>query len=601
VDIISLLPESLANQIAAGEVVQRPASVVKELLENSVDAGATRIQLIVKDAGKTLVQVTDNGKGMSENDARLCFERHATSKIKKADDLFAIFTKGFRGEALASIASIAQVEMYTRRHESPMGTITDIAGSKVKSHSPHACPEGTTFKVKNLFFNVPARRYFLKSDPVEFRHILDEFHRVALTHPEVHFELMHQDQEYLKLPVAPLRQRLVHVFGARYNEWLVPVEESTEIVNVSGYIGKTEAVKKTRGDQYLFVNHRFVKHAYIHHAVQNAFEALLPHGHHPFYCLYLDINPSEIDINIHPTKTEVKFLDERAIYAIVHAAVKRSIGKFQLSPSIDFNQENALPFVHIPSGEIPPPPQITVNPGYNPFENDKGYSSKPHVVENWMERKSSVHPSWESLYEIQRQATPEPLFPMQSVEMKFTQLLNGLILCDRGTDILIIHAQRAQERILHEAQKTSGTAAKVNAQLLLDHQTITVLPNDAALMEEIRDELIDAGYKWQTNDEKHTYLISIPAGMTPQEADLLLSGVLDELRQEQGLILTSVADKVRQKLSRSVPISSQKRFTPTEMEHLIQKLMQCTIPNKTPKGEVIFTRISHSEMEAMFQ
>ncbi|MFM7104952.1 MAG: DNA mismatch repair endonuclease MutL, partial [Flavobacteriales bacterium] len=244
-DIISLLPESLANQIAAGEVVQRPASVVKELLENSVDAGATRIQLIVKDAGKTLVQVTDNGKGMSENDARMCFERHATSKIKKVDDLFAIHTKGFRGEALASIASIAQVEMYTRSQASAMGTITDISGSKVKSHTPHACPEGTTFKVKNLFFNVPARRYFLKSDPVEFRHILEELHRVALTHPEIHFELIHQEQEYLKLPVAPLRQRLVHVFGARYNEWLVPVEESTEIVTVTGFIGKTDAAKKT--------------------------------------------------------------------------------------------------------------------------------------------------------------------------------------------------------------------------------------------------------------------------------------------------------------------------------------------------------------------
>ena len=599
-DIISLLPESLANQIAAGEVVQRPASVVKELLENSVDAGATRIQLIVKDAGKTLVQVTDNGKGMSENDARLCFERHATSKIKKADDLFAIVTKGFRGEALASIASIAQVEMYTRMQDSPMGTITDIAGSKVKSHAPHACHEGTTFKVKNLFFNVPARRYFLKSDPVEFRHILDEFHRVALTHPEIHFELIHQDQEYLKLPVGTLRQRLVHVFGARYNEWLVPVEESTEIVAVSGFIGKTDAAKKTRGDQYLFVNHRFVKHAYLHHAVQNAFEALLPHGHHPFYALYLEINPSEIDINIHPTKTEVKFQDERAIYAIVHAAVKRSIGKFQLSPSIDFNQENALPFVHIPSGEIPPAPKITVNPGYNPFQTDKAYSSKLHAVENWMERKSSAHPSWESLYEIQRQSSPTPLIPTLPEEMKFTQLLNGLILCDRCTDILLIDAQRAQERILQEEQK-SVAATKLNAQLLIDHHAIPVLPNDAALMEEIREELIDAGYDWQTDDQKHTHLISIPAGLSPQDADRLLSEVLDELRQEQGIILASVVDRVRQKLSKCVPSSRQKRFSPAEMEHLVQKLMQCSIPNKTPKGETIFVRISRTELEAMFQ
>lgn len=599
-DIISLLPESLANQIAAGEVVQRPASVVKELLENSVDAGASRIQLIVKDAGKTLVQVTDNGKGMSENDARMCFERHATSKIKKVDDLFSIHTKGFRGEALASIASIAQVEMYTRRQESPMGTITDISGSKVKSHAPHACPEGTTFKVKNLFFNVPARRYFLKSDPVEFRHILDEFHRVALTHPEIHFELIHQDQEYLKLPVAPLRQRLVHVFGARYNEWLVPVEESTEIVSVTGFIGKTDAAKKSRGDQYLFVNHRFIKHAYIHHAVQNAFEALLPHGHHPFYALYLEINPSEIDINIHPTKTEVKFLDERAIYAIVHAAVKRAIGKFQLSPSIDFNQENALPFVHIPAGEIPPAPKITVNPGYNPFENEKGYSSKPHVVENWMERKSSAHPSWESLYEIQRQASPEPLIPKPAEEMRFTQLLNGTILCDRGTDVLIIHPQRAQERIFHEEQKTD-TPSKINSQLLLGHHTLPVLPNDAALMEEIREELIDAGYDWQTDDQKNTHVISIPAGMSPQDADVLLSNVLDEVRQEHGIILTSVADRVRQKLARAIPHSKQKRFTNEEMEHLVQKLMQCTIPHKTPKGETIFVRMTQSEMEAMFQ
>ena len=598
-DIISLLPESLANQIAAGEVVQRPASVVKELLENSVDAGATRIQLIVKDAGKTLVQVTDNGKGMSENDARMCFERHATSKIKKIDDLFAIHTKGFRGEALASIASIAQVEMYTRQGHSEMGTCTDIAGSKVKSHMPHACSEGTTFKVKNLFFNVPARRYFLKSDPVEFRHILDEFHRVALTHPEIHFDLIHNAQDYLKLPSAPLRQRLVHVFGARFNEWLVPVDESTEIVTVTGFIGKTDAAKKTRGDQYLFVNHRFVKHAYIHHAVQNAFEALLPHGHHPFYALYLEINPAEIDINIHPTKTEVKFQDERAIYAIIHAAVKRAIGKFQLSPSIDFNQENALPFVHISSGEIPPAPKITVNPGYNPFGNDPHIHSKSHVVENWMERKSSVHPSWESLYEIQRHATQEALIPPQPEEMKFTQLMNGMILCDRGTDVLIIHPTRAQERIHHDSQKTNSVAG--HSQLLLEHLAIPIFPGDAALMEEIREELHEAGYNWHTDAQQQSQLISIPAGMSTQEADALLSEVLDELRQEQGVILTSVTERVRMKLKNASGITRQKKFSLPEMEHLIQQLMQCNIPDTTPKGDRIFVRITTAEMHAMFQ
>ncbi|HWV75246.1 MAG TPA: DNA mismatch repair endonuclease MutL, partial [Pseudosphingobacterium sp.] len=341
-DIIQLLPDAVANQIAAGEVVQRPASAVKELIENAIDAGADKIQLITRDAGKTLIQVIDNGCGMSVTDARLCFERHATSKIRKAEDLFAIRTMGFRGEAMASIAAIAHVELKTRKHEDELGTCIVIEGTQITSQEPVATAPGTSISIKNLFFNTPARRNFLKSNPVEMRHIIEEFQRVALAHPKIFFSLHSDGNEIFHLPAEGLKQRIIHIFGNNYNQRLVPVEESTTIINLHGFIGKPEYAKKTRGEQYFFVNNRFIKDPYLNHAVLNAYEEILPAESFPLYVLFIEIDPAQIDINVHPTKTEIKYQDEKSIYAIIRSAVKRSLGKYNITPSLDFNQETGF-------------------------------------------------------------------------------------------------------------------------------------------------------------------------------------------------------------------------------------------------------------------
>ncbi|MFM2200950.1 MAG: hypothetical protein RL040_150, partial [Bacteroidota bacterium] len=399
-DIIRLLPENVANQIAAGEVVQRPASVVKELLENAIDAGANSIKLFAKDAGKTLIQITDNGKGMSVTDARLCFERHATSKITRSEDLFHIQTKGFRGEALSSIASVAQVELRTRQEQEEVGTQVIIESSKVQSQEPVQCQTGTSFLVKNLFYNVPARRYFLKSDAIELRHMIDEFQRVALAHPEIEFQFTHNGAEVFMLPIGTMRQRIVHVFGSKYNEKLVPVEEHTDIVSVSGFISKPEMAKKTRGEQFFFINRRFIKNTYLNHAVTNAFQDLLPQGSFPMYLLYLEIDPAQIDINIHPTKTEIKFQDDRAIYAIVHAAVRRALGKFSIAPSIDFEQENSIPISPVRQNAAIQPPKIDINPNFNPFGKSTEPSNRSLNLRGWFDRKENSASGWQDLMEV---------------------------------------------------------------------------------------------------------------------------------------------------------------------------------------------------------
>src|SRR3569833_4306185 len=371
-DIIQLLPDSVANQIAAGEVVQRPASAVKELIENAIDAGADKIQLILKDAGKSLIQVIDNGCGMSLTDARMAFERHATSKKRKAEDLFAIRTMGFRGEAMASIAAISHVELKTRRHEDELGTCIIIEGSEVMSQQPCSVPTGTSICVKNLFYNTPARRNFLKSNPVEMRHIVDEFQRVALANPGIFFTMHHDGQEVYHLPATTLKQRIIHLFGNSYNQRLVPVEEDTSIIKLHGYVGKPEFARKTRGEQFFFVNNRFIKDAYLNHAVLTVFEELLPDDAYPLYVLFIDIDPSKIDINVHPTKTEIKYQDEKAIYAIIRSAVKRSLGRYNITPTLDFDQENSIGHLITPKPfEEIVAPAIAFNPDFNPFAAEK--------------------------------------------------------------------------------------------------------------------------------------------------------------------------------------------------------------------------------------
>ena len=374
-DIIQLLPDHVANQIAAGEVVQRPASVVKELLENAIDADATIIKLIVKDAGKTLIQVIDNGKGMSSTDARLSFERHATSKIRTANDLFQLHTKGFRGEALASIAAIAHVALKTKTEIDDVGHAIEIEGSKVISQNIIVTPKGTSVAVKNLFFNIPARRNFLKSNTVELRHVIDEFHRVALTHPSINFAMYNNGSETFNLPISNFRQRIVNIFGSKINEKLVPVTENTEVLKISGFVGKPEFARKTRSEQYFFVNNRFIKSAYLNHAIASAFEGLLKSGMHPSYFLHLEVDPQTIDINIHPTKTEIKFDDEHTLYALLRSAVKHSLGQFNIAPVLDFNRDPSLDTPYAYNKTPINTPKIEVDKSYNPFKAETSSKS----------------------------------------------------------------------------------------------------------------------------------------------------------------------------------------------------------------------------------
>ena len=431
-DIIQLLPDHVANQIAAGEVVQRPASVVKELLENAIDAEATHIQLLIKDAGKTLIQVSDDGKGMSETDARLCFERHATSKIKMAEDLFQLKTKGFRGEALASIAAIAHVDLKSKQEEQEVGTEIKINGTKVESQEPCVTPKGTVVSVKNLFFNIPARRNFLKSNAVETRHIIDEFQRVALAHPQIAFSLHHNGSEIFQLPSTNHRQRIVNIFGAKTNEKLVPVEEETEILNVQGFVGKPEFAKRTKGEQFFFVNDRFIKSPYLNHAVTAAFEGLLKEKTYPSYFLYLNIDPKRIDINIHPTKTEIKFDDEHALYAILRSAIKHSLGQFNVAPVLDFERDANLDTPYSYKEKQAEHPIVEVDRNFNPFESEMKFSSSSSTSAKTSSGKSNFQPSfskknegsWEALYTEFDSSKPEADF--SNVEFESEEVTGSL-------------------------------------------------------------------------------------------------------------------------------------------------------------------------------
>ncbi|MGB2153728.1 MAG: DNA mismatch repair endonuclease MutL, partial [Flavobacteriaceae bacterium] len=444
-DIITLLPDHVANQIAAGEAVQRPASVVKELLENAIDADSSHVQLIIKEGGKTLIQVIDDGKGMSITDARMAFERHATSKIKSASDLFELNSKGFRGEALASIAAVAHVEMLTRTSEDEIATQIKIVGSDVQEQEPIVAPKGTSIAVKNLFFNIPARRNFLKSNAVELRHIIDEFHRVALAHPQIAFTFFQGGNELFDLPATNLRRRISHIFGSKIDDKLVPIEESTSVSSVSGFVLKPIAAKRTRGHQFFFVNDRFIKSPFMHHAIMNAYEGLLAEGTVPGYFIFFNLDPKTIDINIHPTKTEVKFEDEQSLYAILRSCVKHSLGMFSVTPTLDFDRDPNLDTPYNQVNKQVGIPNLEVDSNFNPFKNP--------VAPRFSKPKEA---SWESLYvEVESQPTPT-LLEHESMEgksfdaVKLFQLMNRFIVSSIGSGLLIIDQQRAHERILYE-------------------------------------------------------------------------------------------------------------------------------------------------------
>lgn len=608
-DIIRLLPDSVANQIAAGEVIQRPASALKELLENAIDAGATSIKVIIKDAGKTLLQVIDNGCGMSENDARLCFERHATSKISKAEDLFSIRTMGFRGEALPSIAAIAQVEMKTKRVEDETGINIIIEGSDLKKQENCACADGTSIAVKNLFYNVPARRNFLKSNVAETKHIIDEFQRVALAHAEIAFSLFHDGNEVFSLKEGNMRQRIANVFGSNYNERLVPIEEETTILILSGFVGKPEYAKKTRGEQYFFVNSRFVKDGYLHHAVVNAFEEMLPKDCLPSYFIHIEIDPAKIDVNIHPTKTEIKFEDERSVYAIMKAAVKRSLGKFSITPTLDFEQETAFNIPLSKINQTPRPPVISVDKNYNPFEQEKrgDSASKP---------QRSLHKNeWKKLYEgledsAIAQRVPEhqrlnfsiPLIDVLEDlnEYCFSQLHFKYLLVQKHDELLIIDQQSAHERVLYEKYKTALNAKPLPSQQDLFPQAIEFTTEDFILLKEMEPEVRVMGFDIREFG-KNTFVVhGIPTGVEAGNLKRILEDIIEQFKHNVSSFRNDKTESIAKALSKSLSIKSGTNLTPKEIKQLVLDLFRCSNPEFTAYGKQIILRFTISEIEKKF-
>ena len=583
-DKIKLLSDALANQIAAGEVVQRPASVVKELLENSIDAGSTRITLIVKDSGKALIQVIDNGSGMSPADARMSFERHATSKIRESIDLFQIRTMGFRGEALASIAAVAQVELRSRREEDELGTLVRIEDSEVTEQDFISTPTGTSIAVKNLFYNVPARRKFLKSNPVEMKHIIEEFQRVALSHPEVQFVLFHNDIEILNLPPARLSKRITDTLDKSYRDQLAKCEIETDIVKVSGYVGKPQSAKKTRGDQYFIVNHRFIKSAYLHHAVVSAFESAIPEGTHPFYTLFLEINPENIDINIHPTKTEIKFDNEQAIYAVLRSAVKQSIGVYNLTPSIDFEADINL------TGFAPsPPPRQTPAGVYRSSE-----INKKDNLENW----EKMFDSFSSVVNTEAEPQQQVLFsskanrPDQRDETHILQVHNTYLLTQVKSGLMLIHQRHAFERVFYEKYLKEIQSSQANSQQLLFPKTVTLSALDHALSRDILEMIRSIGFSIE-DFGTHTYLINgVPAQFADEDEAVLFKSILESFKENENNRNPDKKETLARTLAKKYAGRMNKALDKTELTHLVDQLFETAMPSISPDGKPVMTILS---------
>lgn len=621
--IIQLLPDHVANQIAAGEVVQRPASVVKELLENAVDAGATEIKLIVKDAGKTLVQVIDNGKGMSVTDSRLCFERHATSKIRHAEDLFSLHTKGFRGEALASIAAIAHVELKTKQDQDELGTHIIIEGSKFISQDVAVLPRGTSFSIKNLFFNIPARRNFLKSDTVEFRHIIDEFERVALAHANIGFLLYHNGSEMFNLPASNQRQRIVNVFGGRTNEKLVPVTETTEIVSIQGFVCKPEFAKKNRGEQFFFVNDRFIKSGYLHHAVSAAYEGLLKDGAQPGYFLYLDVPPHTIDINIHPTKTEIKFDDEHALYAILRSAIKHSLGQFNVAPVLDFDRDANLDTPYTYEKREAVMPTVEVDRNFNPFatevparstaDSSRSFSSSPSF------RKTEKTPVWESLYTGLTEATEGitsgmemsfeteevtgSLFNDHEVEQavqKTYQIHKKYIVSPIKSGLVIIDQKRAHQRILYEQFLTNITVHHAASQQLLFPLVLHYNKSELDLIREMKEALENTGFVFAEINHDHIVVSGLPVNVAESEVSILLEELINDLQQEVPDSSFSQTDSIAKSMSRSLAIKTGIIMTEKEQENMVNSLFACKEPGVSPFNKPTFITVSVEDLDKRF-
>jgi len=613
-DIIQLLPDSVANQIAAGEVIQRPASVVKELVENAVDAGATSITVNIKDAGKTLIQIIDNGCGMSETDARMSFERHATSKIKSANDLFAIRTMGFRGEALASIAAIATVELKTKRKEDEVGTAINISGSEVLSQEAVSCSNGTNFLIKNLFFNVPARRKFLKSDATEMSKIIAEFQKIVLANPSISFVLQNNNQEIYNLSAGNLRQRIVSVFGKNINQSLVSIDTETSLIKISGFIGKPEFARKTAGEQYFFVNDRFMKHPYFHKAVLLAYDKILPPDYTPSYFIYLDIDPSTIDINIHPTKTEIKFEDERAIWQILQAAVKESLGKFNIVPSLDFEVEAMLDIPTMSKNTDIEVPTIQINPEYNPFSTQ----SKPSTQNNnFSSFKKKPVANWDTLYQSFEKESETTSGFMQSLDTfesmmqqkeesvqtdrNIIQLKKKYILSPVKSGLMIIDQKRAHERILYERFMQSIERNDATSQKVLYPISIEFSAAEFALLVEISDDLRLLGFDIDVFGKNSVVVNGIPAKIETPDIKETIETLLEDYKNSQIDIKIKAKEQLAQSLAKISSINYGQPLTNEEMCDLIDNLFACNAPNYTADGKIVISTITSDELEKRFK
>ncbi|MGK0421170.1 MAG: DNA mismatch repair protein MutL [Polaribacter sp.] len=600
-DIIQLLPDHVANQIAAGEVVQRPASVVKELLENAIDAGATNITLLIKNAGKTLIQVIDDGKGMSNTDARMSFERHATSKIQKAEDLFNLNTKGFRGEALASIAAIAHVELKTKPTDEELGTCIKIEGSKIISQDFVSTGKGTSLAVKNLFYNIPARRNFLKSDTVETRHIIDEFQRVALAHADISFLLHHNNNEIYHLKRGNLRQRIVAVFGTKMNEKLVPIDEKTDIVAIEGFVAKPEFSKRKRGEQFFFVNNRFIKSSYLNHAVVSAFDGLLEQGAHPSYFLYLTVPANSIDINIHPTKTEIKFDNEKALYAMLRATVKHSLGQYNVAPILDFNRDAGLdtPYHFKSSSKIATVPKISVDPDFNPFKEEQQKEIR-HPF-----RRQKETQSWESLYtsvDTTDAQQSESLFEHQQDEktQKTFQIQRKYVMSLIKSGVVLINQSLAHQRILYEQFLESITVKEANSQQLLFPVKISFSSAEIEMIYTIKTELENAGFSFDEFTKDSVTIKGIPVSVTESEITIILEELLNDINLEVPDASFSHFDVMAKSFAKTLSIKTGTLLSEKEQESLVNNLFSCKEPTVSPFGKATFKTLTLNQIDNLF-
>lgn len=617
-NFIQLLPSHIANQIAAGEVIQRPGSAVKELLENAVDAGATEIRLIVEDAGKALLQVVDNGKGMGETDARNCFERHATSKIQGIDDLAKIKTMGFRGEALASVAAVSQVQMRTRREGDELGTAIEIENSKVLKQESCACPVGTSISMKNLFFNVPARRNFLKSNVVELKHITDEFIRVALGFPGIFFSLTSNGQEVFHLDKGTLKQRVVQLMGNTYATKLVQVDEKTDYLDISGFIGKTETAKKTRGDQYLFVNNRFVRNAYLNHAIVSAYEELIPQGSFPFFALYIDLDPANIDVNVHPTKQEIKFQDEKLVYAFIKSSIRHSLAQYSIAPAIDFGLDGAIQQTDAVSKPFTAPQQDEVRSSglYKSFvgRNQAHRIESSSNLSNWRDFFDQAPKSQVAEQSAFQDFQPKPGSSFQSSsgndvpralgvngQSSIHQIHLTYIVFEQPNGMTIMHQQLAHQQVLFEKFNASWQGKGMTIQQNLFPIAIQLSPTDAQLLQSIVPDLLQMGYQLEPFGANAFLLQGSPADHPSENNQAVIEMIIEDVKDAASTLHTSYKEKIAKTLARKHAVKSGKKLDEMEMLDLVERLVQCKSNVTHFDGNPIYVEVKNDYLSDIFR